>query len=28
LRQMPDFRVKNLTEGAEVILDASRKSGA
>ena len=28
LRQMPDFRVKNLTEAAQVILDASRNSGA
>lgn len=28
LRQPPDFRVQNLTEGAQVILDASPDSGA
>jgi len=28
LRQLPDFRVKNLTEAAQVILDAGKKSGA
>lgn len=27
LRQLPDFRVKNLTEAAQVILDASGRSG-
>jgi D-glycero-D-manno-heptose 1,7-bisphosphate phosphatase len=28
LRQMPDYRVKNLLEAAQVILDARRDSGA
>ena len=28
LRQMPDYRVKNLTEAAQVILDAIKQSGA
>jgi len=28
LRQTPDFRAKNLTEAAQVILDASKVSGA
>jgi len=28
LREQPDFRVQNLTEAAQVILDASRNSGA
>jgi D-glycero-D-manno-heptose 1,7-bisphosphate phosphatase len=27
LRQMPDFRVKNLTEATQVILDAGKRSG-
>lgn len=28
LRQLPDFRAKNLTEAAQVILDATKQSGA